>query len=295
MEKNQNPFIGFEQLLNKSLSYLKSEFFEFYENAEIVKTDSENGFIWINHAVGISGTGDIQYAIVKWTFEDYLSGKLAMEKINASKVIDSDIIAITKNGISIETYLNHIFLRLKNLKSIANQKFPNTGIFTKILEELNKDILLKYTEYDFIEIKPDFNNNDFIEEDFELVERVLGYLKGKNDAKETIMSESDYVVMKKQVLYFIEHESLPAKIEKLSKINISNNLLRFTFWVLHKHLYTNVKIKNDFILLLKNMFSNFDDTELDTLKKKFGNRDKVTVGGLKYIPEIIKREFKHNE
>ncbi len=124
-----------------------------------------------------------------------------------------------------------------------------------------------------------------------IVISILGYLKGENDKSEKIMSDEEFDLMLGYVKFYISKKKEPNISKKIKKIKISNNLLRFTFWVLHKKLYTTRPIKESFINMMKSIFENFDNTELSTLKSKFGNKDKVTYQGVSFIPETIKLEL----
>ena len=106
------------------------------------------------------------------------------------------------------------------------------------------------------------------------------------------MSDEQFNLMIKYVNFYVENNTFPQNIKKLDSLKISNNLLRFTFWVLHKKLYTTNSIRQEFIQLIKQIFSDFDNWEESTLKRKFGNRDKVQHNGKHFIPEIIKSELK---
>ena len=127
-----------------------------------------------------------------------------------------------------------------------------------------------------------------------IIETVHGYFKGQNEYREQIMTIESYTKMIGYISYFIENNILPENLEKIPPLGISKQLLRFSFWVLHKHLYSNKRTNLEFLSLVKSMFSDFDDWEFETLKKKFGNKDKVTVNGLMFVPEIIKKEIKRS-
>lgn len=81
--------------------------------------------------------------------------------------------------------------------------------------------------------------------------------------------------MIKLIVELVAKEDLPDNIKKLESVSISNDLLSFTFWVLHKQLYTTKRIRPYFIQFLKQTFSNFNDKSIESIKKGFGTKSRA--------------------
>jgi len=115
---------------------------------------------------------------------------------------------------------------------------------------------------------------------------VFGYMNGLNEKREKILNSDDYNLLIDYITYFISNESLP-EIERKLRPNISNDQLSFSFWVLHKEIYTTKFIKPMFFDFLKLVFENFNDIEVSSLRKIFGVKSRVVKDT--FLPEIIKK------
>lgn len=121
---------------------------------------------------------------------------------------------------------------------------------------------------------------------------ILGYLQGENDKREKIMSNGQYDLIITHVQFYIKTNQIPEIPVKIEPLNISKNLLRFTFYVFHQKICPTFP-KKEFVCFLKNLFKEFEAGKIDTLCKKFASTDKVTIYGVKFIPEIIKKEVRN--
>lgn len=296
MEMNKNLLQHFEYLLlSNQIEVLKDNYIkrniEMY-NSQILNIDKHKGIIsYQNDFYQNNETGKVELS-----FDKELSQILSYQYEEIKQQIN---LYITNN---LDNYLPFLYHQQVTLQYIINQGNNNIKKFPIILDyilKIQKYLNEKYLYNQDIKINLDLN----IVEDIrtpesttynhdQIIDRVLGYLKGDNEKREKIMPDEQYNLMISYVAYYVEHDSAPENIQKLESLKISKNLLRFTFWVLHKHLYTTNKIKDNFLHFVKNMLSDFDDWEFSTLKTKFGNRDKVTVNGNKFIPEIIKNELR---
>lgn len=109
----------------------------------------------------------------------------------------------------------------------------------------------------------------------------ISFMKDHNYANEKIMNDKDYDRLVKYVTYMIEYEAVPPKIERIPQINTSNEYIRYTFYLIHKALYTTKAKRNYFIHFLHNVFSQFQNTEWSTTNTKFSTKpnqyDKDTI------------------
>ncbi|MFB3389492.1 hypothetical protein [Flavobacterium sp. LAR06] len=235
---------------------------------------------------------------VESKFEKQLTNDL-LNELNNTKVLISD--AVTEMVKANQDYINFLLLQQIQLQYIVNSGKENINSFPVLLKPLlgvanyiNNKFLTespKKIHLDLSCLKTD-TDNAIIQDKNQIISSVLSYLKTQNEKDQKIMSDQEYELMIGYISFYVENNILPEDIQKLQTLNISKNLLRFTFWVLHKKLYTTSLIRPDFISLIKQIFSDFDEWELSTLKRKFGNKDKVTHNGKLFIPEIIKNELR---
>lgn len=120
--------------------------------------------------------------------------------------------------------------------------------------------------------------------DIEIIHSIFDYMKGLNEQKEKIFSDEDFNLLIKYTTELIEQEKIPV-LEKQLQPKISNDLLRFSFWVLHKELYTTKRIKPYFYDFVQVVFSNFKDSHISSIKSQFGTSTRVKKD--KFLPEII--------
>ena len=103
-------------------------------------------------------------------------------------------------------------------------------------------------------------------------EITLTHLKiftGKNVQKEEIMTDENYKRLEKYSLYLVSTGKVPDNIKPISQINLSTVFIRYTFYLLHKELYTTTHIKEEWITFLHEVFRQFGTEEWKTTKTKF--------------------------
>ena len=120
--------------------------------------------------------------------------------------------------------------------------------------------------------------------DIEIIHCVFDYMKGLNEQKEKIFSDEDFNLLIEYTTELIEQEKIPV-VEKKLQPKISNDLLRFSYWVLHKELYTTKRIKPYFYDFVQVVFLNFKDSHISSIKSQFGTSKRVKKD--KFLPEII--------
>lgn len=294
---NHNPLAYFESLIvnNDLNTYLQKYLDDFVEHSDykIFDVDKIKGIVKY-HDYDIDG----KYIVEKEDrFEDAIQVELFNQYNISKELINESVAEISKSG---EDYTGFLLLQGKQIQYIINNGEKQINLFPKLLKPLKS--IVNYINKKYlnenkikISINTSFLNLEEPKEeyssDMQIIISVLGYLKNNNDKRQKIMSDEQFNLMIEYVNFYVENNTLPQSIKKLDSLNISNNLLRFTFWVLHKKLYTTNSIRQEFIQLVKQIFSDFDNWEESTLKRKFGNRDKVNHNGRHFIPEIIKSEL----
>ena len=225
-----------------------------------------------------------------------LKGMLYAEYQYSLKLIDKSCLQYMEEG---RDYSNYLLMQGKTIKFIikrAKAKIEKYPILFKPLEGIanyiNKKYLEDKKETELIKLDSiDVNNNIDFNSTTDIIYTVLGYLKDHNNRREKIMSDEQFDLMIRYVNEFVATNQIPSIENKIRPIKISKNLLRFTFWVLHKHLYTTRPLRDDFIQFIQSLFQDFEIWECSTIKKKFGNKDAVNPRGQKFIPHIIKVEL----
>ena len=97
----------------------------------------------------------------------------------------------------------------------------------------------------------------------------LYFLSGNNPQQNKIMKDDDYNRLLQYVDTLIENEKLPVEIKKIPQINVSNGMIRYTFYLIHKELFTTKTIKPVWIDFIHAVFEQFNKTEWNTTKTKF--------------------------
>lgn len=117
-----------------------------------------------------------------------------------------------------------------------------------------------------------------------IISSIFDYMNGFNEKMEKILSDEDFGLLIKYTTELIEDEKLPV-IEKQLFPKISNDLLRFSFWVLHKELYTTKRIRPYFYSFIHAVFINFKESDIKSIQSQFGTKSRVYRD--KFLPEII--------
>ncbi|RLJ31528.1 hypothetical protein CLU97_0952 [Chryseobacterium sp. 7] len=251
----------------------------FEENtSSICNVDNDKGIIYLNDVV--------------YSFESFFYQVLHHELATSQALIDHYLI---QNAEKMKDYIKYL---QSDLQYIINNnpetfyKFPSFIYFiTEIRDYVNnkfisnpgKQLVLSIPNFNVL--KTNYTNDD------ELLHLVLGYLKGQNEKREKIMPDDDFEFLISTIKAYISNKTTEVGDRRIKEVKISRQLLSFTFWVLHKHLYGRRPRKADFLALIKQLFVNFDGTGSDPFYKKFGSKSQVTYKGLAFIPQIIKQEL----
>jgi hypothetical protein len=121
--------------------------------------------------------------------------------------------------------------------------------------------------------------------DEEIIHLVFDYMNGLNDKREKILSDEDFVLLIRYTTELINNEQI-SEIDIKLQPKISNDQLSFSYWVLHKKIYTTKRLRNYFYDFLINTFSNFENMEKSSIKSTFGTKSRVVKDS--FLPEIIK-------
>ncbi len=290
MESHSNCLAYFDALLDSTYDIQKDAFISEYQpQYNVVSYNVEAGTISYWDFVLDEATGEQSEVIKEVNFRQQFRNKLITELNQTKLCIDTKVISLVSNSNSTLLYVEHLLLRINNLKNSARRKYSEQVMVLMCITELEDFIKRKFLPQDDYST---FEDEPLLQNDNESLEAILGYLKGNNEQRIRIMSEAEYDIMVQNIKQFIETGVVPEYIPKLAKINISNRLLSFTLWVLHRKIIPTRNINADYLRMIKTMFSNFDDQEFSTFKKQFGSKYRVTYGGRNFIPAIIKNELR---
>ncbi|MCR9065180.1 MAG: hypothetical protein NXI00_14505 [Cytophagales bacterium] len=106
----------------------------------------------------------------------------------------------------------------------------------------------------------------------EIAYKHLAFFKGTNEYNSKIMKDSDHDTLMDWVYELIETEKVPFIAPPLKQINLTNNMIRYTFYLIHKELYGTQKIKIAWIDFIHKAFTQFQGTETSTTKTKFSTK-----------------------
>ena len=123
----------------------------------------------------------------------------------------------------------------------------------------------------YVEPKAIINKVHIEEQKSNALQQLL-FFKGFNAQHEKIMSDGQFSSLIEGVNSLIELETVPTIDKKLPQINLPSNYIRYTFYLLHKSLYTTKSIKDSWINFLHDMFSQFNNAERTTTKSKFSEK-----------------------
>ena len=201
---------------------------------------------------------------------------------------------------SFERNKNFISYQFNTIQSLVNDKFdvlnkfpyfiyPLRGLVKFINDRLLTAEQNKYVLNDNnVSIVSDLNQ-DIIKSNLDLVHEIFGFMNGKNEKGEQILNKEDFELLISYILHLIDKDEIPQLNIKKIKPKLSNDLLRFSFWILHHELYTTKKVRPYFYDFIKLVFVNFSANEIKSIKSQFGTKSRVKRDN--FIPEIIKKHL----
>jgi len=105
-----------------------------------------------------------------------------------------------------------------------------------------------------------------------VAKEILNYLSGRNIQQEKIMSDQDFNKMINYTFHLIETDDIPPEIKRIPQIGVSNELLRYTYYLIHKSLYGTRRIHSTWITFLHSVFGQFSNTKTETTRTKFSKK-----------------------
>jgi hypothetical protein len=120
-----------------------------------------------------------------------------------------------------------------------------------------------------------------------VVREILAPLSGYNPQKQQIMSTADYQRLIEYTDHLVITNTLPANIQVINQTNISNKHIRFTFYRLHKRLFTTASIRPSFILLIHSLFRQFENALDSTTRTKFSEMPPSYFGDFGLKEKVI--------
>ena len=95
------------------------------------------------------------------------------------------------------------------------------------------------------------------------------HFSGYNLQDEKIMTEENFDRLMNYIDYLVEHNATPPNVQQIPTINLSNEHIEHTFYLLHKELYTMRPTRDEWITFIKDVFYQFRDREFKTIKCKW--------------------------
>ncbi|MFB9056697.1 hypothetical protein ACFFU9_08075 [Mariniflexile ostreae] len=183
--------------------------------------------------------------------------------------------SLITNNLSIINKYPFFLLPLKGLVKYINDRLLIPGSDNFVLDENN------------IEFSIDDSLNTYVKSNEQIVHLIFDYMNGKNERKEIILSEEDFNKLISYTLHLIQEESVPVIDKKLNPKLSSKDIIRFSYWVLHKELYNTSKIRTYFYDFIKEVFENFKDNDIASIKSQFGTKSRIFNHA--FFPEITKK------
>ncbi|SFN42165.1 hypothetical protein SAMN05421738_11219 [Algoriella xinjiangensis] len=197
---------------------------------------------------------------------------------------------LSKTSLSVEIDNENFINRLeREFQKLINDNYLFYNEYPFIYESLNK--IISYVNEFLIPIGRDKLCIDASRiiynqklDSHKLVRDIFSYLNSNNEQGNLILHKEDYEYLLEKIDYLIIEDKVPS-IERKLNPDISLDTISFTFWVLHKELFTTKIIRKSFIETLQLLFINFENQELGSIKKQFGSKTRVT--NRKILPQII--------
>jgi hypothetical protein len=102
-----------------------------------------------------------------------------------------------------------------------------------------------------------------------IAQKRFAFLSGYNRKNEKIMSDDDFARLTTYICSLIETGIVPPNIQPISQTGTTSEYLRYTFYLIHKDLYTTRPTRPEWLDLLHAVFTQFQDVEVATTRKKF--------------------------
>lgn len=230
----------------------------------------------------IEGMSTIKDQIIPFLRLEFEKSKHLLEEKYLQNTLES-------NGSFLTLQFNTLQSLVSNESQFLNKYpyflFPIRGLVKFINDKLLLPNMEQFTlNEDSVDMVPVSEDLSIVKSNEEVIHSVISYMKGKNEKQVYILSEDDYQLLLNYTTYLISREQIPSITRRL-KPNMQNGALMFTFWVLHKELYTSSKIREYFYDFLKDVFINLDSTSISSIRKIIGAQSRIPK--YSFLPEII--------
>ncbi len=267
-EFKPTAIIELENVLStEKIEQLKNNFIKnnYYEEASPVDIDSEKGIIY-------EFDGQIGEVRAAHIFENYLEKRLLQITDNLKSEIEQANIYLSK-----EEQAKYFSSLINSFRLIEQENLTTFEKF-KTCYKPQKSIELY--------LKQKYDLNIPYKSEIELVHSVFDYMKGKGQ-KNQILNETDFNLLIQYTEYLVKQEQVPT-IEKKIEPNLTQGVISFSYWVLHKELYNShrsPKTRELYATFLKTVFKQFNNVEKTSIKNQFGVKGKCHA--FDFLPQII--------
>lgn len=299
----ENPIYFFQQLFynNEVIENIKVDFFDHWENAPAYVVDSLEINKVDEYVIHFEDTDEYSRTIpTKVTFAEMFN-KLLRKELKISKDLLRQGVGIKisdHNPITPCLISNIRILNIISTKEVDIQaKYPFLRNIINSLKSYSFSLLEKYKDLDLpidqTEISDEKSDN--IEQ---TITNILGYLNGKNEKGEKIMSDSEHKDLIRLTNEMVRTNLVPGVKKVFMNLHITKGLLRFSFYVLYtelKRMYVEklIGLYPDRKIFLEFIFEIFSQIRSES-EKSLSTKFSIPYGkysNLEWIPEII-REYK---
>ncbi|AYL94260.1 hypothetical protein [Mucilaginibacter celer] len=160
--------------------------------------------------------------------------------------------------------------------------YLDTGFLQKCIDEVKRIQLIDQLDKKEITLPVPVRKGYSHSEQTVIATKYLYFFSGYNFSGHKIMSADNYELLLRYVAAFLKDESVSADIKPLVQLNISNEFIRYTFYLIHKELFGTRQIRPSMIRFIHTVFSQFSGTELTTTKTKFSVKPKLYDSDAQY-------------
>lgn len=219
----------------------------------------------------------------KITFSDALEELVKQQCKNSKKLIKRGIGSFLLAQKSITLYLIEQTKILLTLSENNNyQSLEDTVV--KLNSFVRNIIIIDVLGADYVQR---FNSNDFFDEKLITVLEVLYYLNGTGDKQQKIMTDAEYKRLLFSTIQLVQTESVLEIYISFDKLNVTNELLRYTYYVLHVELFGIKPRRKFFTDFLQKIFVQL--MGIDSFEDKFAQKPRRIPN---YTSEIIKTHWR---
>ncbi|RMZ60365.1 hypothetical protein D1632_05350 [Chryseobacterium nematophagum] len=279
----ESPVLFFEYILNEENIYNELEKRLLYVDSFNVTLPSEISYTeqneWGGYVTKSMFVADLLIPILRIEFEK--SKKLLVENyINYDVDKNKNFIryqfniiqSLVSNHIEVLNKYPYFLLPLRGLVKFINERLTIPDINHFIINE------------DELTYNPVNETENILRSNEDIILSIFEYMKGKNEKGQVILNEQDYQLLLTYITDLVIKEEVPHIVKQLQP-KISNDQLRFSFWVLDHELYTTKRKRKYFYDFIKEVFINFKDSEIKSIENQFGTKSRVVKD--KFLPDSI--------